>query len=573
MHNWIIPYMKQYRWRVLLSAFYALLGVASGAMLLFVSGYLISKSSLQPVNIMVVYIPIVSVRAFSIGQALFPYLEKLVSHDIVLRILAKYRDRLYSILEPQAVFLQSRFQTGDLLTLLSDDIERLQDLFIKTMLPGVAGLVVYTVFAVVIGFFSLPFMFIILAMLGVLVFFMPLLSYYLMVRHHVHVKETRGRLYEQSTDALFGQLDWLVSGRAKEVIQKTSHYNAQLMNRIRKINRWHSLRDFLLQLLVGTAVISVMVWSDQQTADGLFSPTIIAAFTLMMFAITDALMPMSNAIEEVPTYKESLQRMNKLSAMVAEKKGDLQWEPPKHATLFVQNVSYKYPHTDETIIDNVSFLVERGEKLAILGPSGSGKSTLLKLMAGLLEPDKGTVFIGDKAMNEGALASSISVLNQKPHLFHTTVANNVRIGNEKATDKQIESALRRAEIWDLIASLPDGMHTQMEEMGKRFSGGERQRIAFARALIQDTPIILLDEPTIGLDPLTEMKLINTFLSAGSDKTIVLVTHHLAGAEYMDRIIFIDAGGIKMSGSHSELMERNAYYRALYEMDQGLNLGK
>src|SRR5699024_10941072 len=123
MRSWIIPYMKQYRWRIMLSAVYVLLGVTSGALLLFVSGYLISKSSLQPVNIMVVYVPIVSVRAFSIGQAVFPYLEKLVSHDIVLRILSKYRERLYSILEPQAMFLRSRFQTGDLLILLSDDIQ------------------------------------------------------------------------------------------------------------------------------------------------------------------------------------------------------------------------------------------------------------------------------------------------------------------------------------------------------------------------------------------------------------------------------------------------------------------
>lgn len=569
MNNWIIPYMKEYRWRIWLSAFYALLGVASGAMLLFVSGYLISKSSLQPVNIMVVYVPIVSVRAFSIGQAIFPYLEKLVSHDIVLRILAKYRDRLYVILEPQAMFLQSRFQTGDLLTLLSDDIERLQDLFIKTMLPSVAGVVIYTIFALVIGFFSIPFMFMMLAILGIIIFLMPLLSYYLMVNHHVKVKETRGKLYNQSTDSLFGQLDWLVSGRADEITEKISHHNAQLMRRITKINRWHTLRDFFLQLIVGIIVIAVMVWAHRQTGEGVFSPTIIAAFTLMMFAITDALMPISNAVEEVPTYDESLQRMNKLSASAVVEEMNKEWQPISKPKLSVEHVRYEYPNANEVIVDHVSFMINPGEKVAILGRSGAGKSTLLKLMAGILKPDEGAIYVGNDQVTQGALGQSISVLNQKPHLFHTTVANNVRIGDETATDEQIEAALKRAEIWDLIASLPNGMHTQMEEMGKRFSGGERQRIAFARALIQDTPIILLDEPTTGLDPLTEIKLINTFLSATPDKTIVLVTHHLAGAPYMDNIIFIDDGIIKMSGSHEELMNDNAYYRALYEMDQGL----
>lgn len=569
MNSWIIPYMKKYRWRVLLSAFYALLGVASGSMLLFVSGYLISKSSLQPVNIMVVYIPIVSVRAFSIGQAVFPYLEKLVSHDIVLRILAKYRDRLYAILEPQAMFLQSRFRTGDLLTLLSDDIERLQDFFIKTMLPSVAGVIIYTVFTLLIGFLSIPFMLITLAVLGIIVFLMPLLSYYLMVRHHVRVKETRAELYEQSTDSLFGQLDWLVSGRVHEVINNISRNNAQLMKRLTRINRWHSYRDFLLQIVVGIAVIAVMIWANIQTGEGVFSPTIIAAFTLMMFAITDALMPLSNAVEEVPTYQESLQRMNALSQTGVKEVEYKEWKMLGNPEISVENIHYKYPHTNEKILDDVSFSIKPGEKVAILGRSGAGKSTLLKLMAGIVEPNAGHIYVGNEPVSREALAKSISVLNQKPHLFHTTVANNVRIGDESATDEQIEQALRQAEIWDLISSLPEGMNTQMEEMGKRFSGGERQRIAFARALIQDTPIILLDEPTTGLDPLTEMRLIQTFLTATPDKTIVLVTHHLAGAEYMDNIIFIDDGTVAMSGSHAELMNENEYYRKLYEMDQGI----
>lgn len=569
MNNWIIPYMKKYRWRVLLSAFWALLGVASGAMLLFVSGYLISKSSLQPVNIMVVYIPIVSVRAFSIGQATFPYLEKLVSHDIVLRILAKYRDRLYAILEPQAMFLQSRFQTGDLLTLLSDDIERLQDFFIKTLLPSFAGVVIYAVFAIVIGFFNLPFMLLMLAVLGIIVFLMPLLSYYLMVRHHQGIKKERANLYEQSTDAMFGQFDWLVSGRVNEVIENVAQGNNRLMTKIENVNRWHVYRDFLLQLIVGIVVIAVMLWANWETKAEVFSPTVIAAFTLMMFAITDALMPLSNAVEEIPTYDESLKRMNQLSETAIDEEPSAPWQPTEDATITVDAIRYRYPQSKERVLEDVSFTIEGGEKVAILGRSGAGKSTILKLMAGLLEPDEGTIYIGPQRVHRHALASSISILNQKPHLFHTTVANNVRIGNEGATDEQIKEALQQAEILDMIETLPDGIHTSMEEMGKRFSGGERQRIAFARALIQDTPIILLDEPTTGLDPVTEMKLIRTFLTAAPDKTIVLVTHHLVGAELMDRVMFIDEGTLKLSGSHEALMTSSTYYKTLYEMDQGV----
>src|SRR5699024_2565935 len=134
-----------------------ILGVGSGAMLLFVSGYLISKSALQPENIMIVYVPIVAVRAFSVGQASFLYVEKLISHDLVLKILEKMRTKLYRVIEPQALFLRSRYKTGDLLGVLSDDIEHLQDLYLRTILPGALSLVIYGIIIAVLGFFNLPF--------------------------------------------------------------------------------------------------------------------------------------------------------------------------------------------------------------------------------------------------------------------------------------------------------------------------------------------------------------------------------------------------------------------------------
>src|SRR5699024_5731668 len=139
MNKWIYTYIKQFKARMSLTILFGFLGILSGAMLLFVSGYLISKSSLRPENIMIVYVPIVSVRAFSISQAVFPYLDKLISHDVVLRILADYRKKLYSFLEPQALILKSRFQTGDILSVLAEDIEKLQDFYIRTLFPSIVG--------------------------------------------------------------------------------------------------------------------------------------------------------------------------------------------------------------------------------------------------------------------------------------------------------------------------------------------------------------------------------------------------------------------------------------------------
>lgn len=140
VHDWVSTYIKQFKGKMSLAVLFGFLGIASGAMLLFVSGYLISKSSLRPENIMLVYVPIVSVRAFSIGQAVFPYLEKLVGHDVVLSILAKYRKRLYDALEKDAISLRGKYETGDLFQVLSEDIERLQDFYLKTLFPSIIGL-------------------------------------------------------------------------------------------------------------------------------------------------------------------------------------------------------------------------------------------------------------------------------------------------------------------------------------------------------------------------------------------------------------------------------------------------
>lgn len=570
MNEWMIPYIKKNKGRMTLTIFFAILGVTSGAMLLFVSGYLISKSSLRPENIMIVYVPIVSVRAFSIGQAVFPYLEKLVSHDIVLRILADYRKRVYNILEPQALFLQSRYQTGDILSVLSDDIEKLQDFYIRTLFPSIVGVVVYGVFAIVLGFFDWMFMLMMLGLLGVIVFLVPFISYFMMQKNHVLIKQKRGKLYQHVTDAMFGQLDWLVSGRVREVISQVANENNNLINKENSVNTWHHIRDSFLRFIVGIAIIAMMIWANIQVGDGAISATIIAAFVLMMFSITDALLPMSDAVEEIPTYLDSLRRMIKLqeqenNTLVPTMVEEITCKEP---TIHIKNIRYQYEENSRNVIDNLSLTIEPGKKIAILGKSGTGKSTLLKMLAGLIEPNEGKIYLDNFEMNRDYLANAVSVLNQKPHLFHTTIANNIRIGKANASEEEIIDVLKKAQIMELVKQLPKGIHTQMDEMGKRFSGGERQRIAFARVLIQDTPIILMDEPTTGLDPRTERDLLSTILEAAEDKTIIWVTHHLAGAELMDEIIFLDAGKIKLYGSHLDLMESSDYYRTLYQMDDG-----
>lgn len=570
MRTWILPYIKLYKGRIILNILFAVLGIVSGAMLLFVSGFLISKTSLEPENILLVFVPIVAVRAFSIAQAVFPYLEKLTGHHVVLKILAYYRNTLYDIIEPQAFIFHSRYQTGDMLGLAADDIEKLQDFYIRTLFPAVSSVVVYAGIVAVFGAFDPVFMLLMMALLGIMVFLVPLFSYAMMRKRHKWIKQKRATLYQHVTDALFGQLDWIVSGRTTELFDHINQGNRALLYTEDSIHKWHHVRDIMLRILSGFSIIATMIWVTQQVDEGAMAATVIAAFILMMFSITEALMPASPAAEEIPSYTESITRMDQLPLGQTQKTENSEHEGPSaHPAIHLQDVSYQYDEGRAGLIEHVQTTFQPGEKVALLGKSGCGKSTLLKLIAGIFTPDSGDVKLDGAPMSKAHLSRKVSVLNQHPHLFHTTIANNIRIGREDATEEEIIQALQQAQMMDLINTLPDGIHTQMEEMGKRFSGGERHRIAFARLLIQNTPILLLDEPTTGLDPITEHALLSTMLEAAADKTIILVTHHLTGARLMDQLIFLENGEVKYAGNHSELMKTNNEYRKLYEMDTGM----
>ncbi len=205
----------------------------------------------------------------------------------------------------------------------------------------------------------------------------------------------------------------------------------------------------------------------------------------------------------------------------------------------------------------------------MIGRSGAGKSTLLKLIQGAIVPEQGQVTINGIRVDQfgNDMPKLIAVLNQRPYLFDTTVANNIRLGKPEATDEEIRNVAKQVKLDPLIESLPLGYRTPMLETGDRFSGGERQRIAWARILLQDTPVIILDEPTVGLDPATERDLLRTVFQTLQGKTLIWITHHLVGVEQMDEVVFIEEGQVEMRGSHEHLLETVPRYRHLYQLDR------
>ncbi|TCZ78755.1 thiol reductant ABC exporter subunit CydC [Paenibacillus albiflavus] len=575
--QWLLPYIRAHLGRFIVIVTIATLTVLSAASLMFTSGFLISKSALRPENILMVYVPIVLVRTFGIGKAFVHYVERLVGHDAVLRILAKMRVRLYGILEPQALFIRSRFRTGDVLGVLADDIEHLQNVYLRTIFPSIVALVLYAIAIIALGLFDLQFALLMALYVFILVVVLPVVSLWFTKNKQRQSKQKRSRLYQKLTDAVLGMNDWVISGRQTHFVQTYESDEAEVARAERALSSWARWRTFIGQFIVGATVVSMIYWTGQSVENGKIDVPLVAAFVLVVFSLMDAFLPVSEAIDRIPRYQDSLQRLKSMSEHAASEThtslhDEAIQQARQEAHIQLERVCFQYD-AGQLTVDNVSLDIPQGKKIAIIGRSGAGKSTLLKLIQGALAPSNGLVTInGMPADAYGEhIPSIISVLNQSPHLFDTTVANNIRLGNMDASDEEIHRAAEQVKLDALIQSLSSGYETRMLETGQRFSGGERQRIALARILLQNTPVVILDEPTIGLDPRTEKDLLSTIFRNLEGKSLIWITHHLIGAEHMDEIIFMENGRVVIRGTHDELMEREARYRQLYQLDRPMEM--
>ena len=572
VETYVKPYMKKYSSLMLMTIILGTLALLSAAALTYTSGYLITRASEKPETILLVYVPIVMVRAFGISRSVLRYLENLLGHDAVLKVLADMRLSLYRALEPQALFIRSKFKTGDLLGALSDDIEHLQDVYIRTVFPTMIGLFIFMFAVVWLAVFDWVFAIFMALCLSVVVFIYPLISLYFLKKHQKESKERHAHLYKTYTDAILGVSDWIISGRQKEFVSTFLEDARKSDASERKLDYWHQTRQFQLQVFTGILVVVVGIWAGFQAAEGVIAPTYIAAFTLVVMPILEGMIPISHAVERIPVYEESFRRLDEIERFAPAETKEQVVEPNfERPAIDIQGATYRYTEDGKKAVNDVTLQIPYGEKIAVLGKSGAGKSTLIQLILGNLTPTEGKVRIDgqDPTQYGDGIYESVSVLNQKPYLFATSVENNIRLGNHEVPREKIEEIVDAVGLGDYISSLPKQLDTQMEETGQRFSGGERQRIALSRILVKDTPIVILDEPTVGLDPDTEYDLVQTMLEALGDKTVIWITHHLTGIEKMDRVLFMDEGEIAILGTHEELLETNERYRRLYELDRGL----
>ena len=551
-----------------------ILSTVSGAALMYVSGFLISKSSLRIGNILMLQVPTVLTRTFSLSQSTFAYLQRLTSHNLVLGIIEKMRSRVYKILEPHALKLKKEYKSGDLLGLIAEDIEHLQNIYLKTIFPSIVSLVLYVVFVTLMFGYDMSYA-ILATLFGLfIIFIVPFVSLTFTRRNFQVMKEAKYDLYKNFTSAIFGISDWISSNRVNDFMNEYQEKETRLLKKETKIKIFVHFRENLVNFIAGLTVFYMIYSCWSMTLNDSIENVYIASFCMMALSVMSVSVMTSESVAHIPGYEVSIKRVKDFYANEQDDVDiDKALENKEGNVIDIENVTFAYEN-GKNVLDNISLSIKKGEKVAILGRSGVGKSTLVKLLTGTYTDYTGSISVLGKVPTEKMLGTKISLLNQKPYLFDMTIRENLKLAlldkKEEVTDDEInskiEESLEKSQLTRLISELPEGINTNVFETGSRFSGGERQRIAFARTLIQNNELLLLDEPTVGLDPKTEHELLKTIFETNRDKTIVWITHHLNSIKYMNRIIFIKDGKVEMNGTHEELYQTNEKYRKLYDMD-------
>jgi ATP-binding cassette subfamily C protein CydC len=240
----------------------------------------------------------------------------------------------------------------------------------------------------------------------------------------------------------------------------------------------------------------------------------------------------------------------------------------RSSNIEVSNLSFSYPAQTTPALQNVTFTLPTGKSTAIVGPSGAGKSTIASLLLRFWDYELGEIQLGGaslKSLDQDEVRKRLALVSQNSYFFNTSIRENLRLARRSASPEEIEAAARAAQIHEFIMGLPKGYDTLIGEQGFRLSGGERQRLGIARALLKDSPILILDEPTANLDPQTEKQVLDTLFETMQKKTSLLITHRLIGLENVDEILVMDHGKIVERGTHAELLAHKGLYRRLWDL--------
>ncbi|MGI8860879.1 MAG: thiol reductant ABC exporter subunit CydC [Rubrobacteraceae bacterium] len=562
----LVGFLRAHRLRVALAILLGVATVVGNVGLLATAAYVISAAALMPL-LAALAGPIYLVRLFGVGRAAARYAERMVSHDLTFKLLADLRTWFYARLEPLAPARLLRYRTGDLLSRIVKDVEELENVYLRVLSPVVVAAVVslltfmlFYLFDPLLAFVSLGF----LVVTGVGV---PLLVRVLAQGLGRRQLELRGELNARIVDDIGGVQDLLAFGLEHDRRREVSALNRKLDRVQKRMAFITGLQNTLSDLAMNLAMLAVLVLAIPLVARGEIPGVHLAFLALVILGNFEAIQPLGTAFQFLGRSVEAAKRLFEVVDAEPEIEDPAKpLSPPETYALEFDRVSFGYERGGPPVLEDVTFTLKPGGRVAVVGPSGAGKSTLVHLALRFWDPTTGEIRLGGhdiRGYAQDDLRREFAVVSQDTHVFNDTLRGNLLLAKPGATDEELERVLAQAQLSGLVCRLPEGLDSPLGEQGLTLSGGERQRLAVARALLKGAPLLILDEPTANLDPITERELLDAAYKLMRDRATLVVTHRLVRMEEMDEILVLDAGRIVERGTHEELVRaRGLYYRML-----------
>jgi len=564
------------RARLLIAALAGAAATGSGVALLAISGFLLARASQHP-NIVAISIAVVAVRALGISRGVFRYAERLGTHDVAFRVLADVRVTIYRRLERLAPAGLAAFRSGDLLARLISDVDSTQDLFIRGIAPPLAAALVGagTVLAAVV--LLVPAGLVLCTGLMVAGLAVPVIAARAARTAAQRSAPARGELGALLTDLLAGAADVHAYGAQAELLARASTADAELTRLARRTAVASGLGTGLSAAAAGATLWGVLLLGVTATGSGALTRVPLAVLTLTALAAFEAVTTLPAAAIQIAQARTAGGRITAvLDALdpVPEPANPLPI-PAGAPHVRLRGAQVRYGVDGPLAIDGIDLDLAPGKRVAVIGPTGAGKSTIASVLLRFCDLCGGSATLDGHDL-AGYAADDIRMIiggcPQDPHIFDATISANLRLARPNATSGELATAAARARLLGWIESLPDGWDTHVGAHGARMSGGQRQRLALARALLADPALLILDEPTAHLDAENRRLLMADLLAVTAERSLLLITHELAGLDQMDEIIVLRRGRVAERGTHAQLMERAGEYRAMWQASQTASEG-
>ena len=543
----LLAMARPLRGRLLGAAAAGAAATGCGTALLAVSGFLLARASQHP-GILAISAAVVAVRALSVGRGVSRYLERLASHDVAFRVLAQVRVTIWRRLEALAPGGVSLFRSGDLLARLISDVDATQDLFIRGVTPVLAAALVGGAAVTACLFILVPAAAALAAGLLIAGLVVPLAGAAVARKAARAAAPARGQLAATVTDVLDGAADLHAFGAVDAALASADATDAELTRTDGRAAAASALGAGLMSAVTGLSVWAVLLLGVAATGTGALSRVPLAVLTLTALAAFETVTVLPAAAVQLGQARVAATRI----VAVVDTPDPVREPrcpralPPGPFTITLREVTVRYRPDGPPALDRFSLELPPGRRVALVGANGAGKSTVAAVLTRFCALAGGAALLDGHDLASYAADDVRSVIGgcpQDPHLFNASVRDNLRLARPEATDEELRAAAARARLLPWIESLPKGWDTPVGSHGAAVSGGERQRLALARAFLADPPLLILDEPTAHLDPPTRRALTADLLYATEGRAVLLITHELDGLDQVDEVVVLDHGRV------------------------------